>query len=412
MPRPAVMGRAARRPRGRVYVVDGSSYFSRPGPRVVDGIEILAEIVDPARVRGHVAARQLGAGRLSRPSRPDRDALPPRFDCLWCGTAGRPEAPAISRAGRSCARPAWAGPATTAFLARPAAAPRSKSAGRGAPSHGHGPPTPTRPSGPGAGMSRTTRRAPSSTTTGTCAAAASSTAPSTTCRLAGGARRRDPVARRRCRSPGEIVELAAGTGWLSPLLAEQGRAAGVRRGRGRAGPGPRAAARAPAPRAPPRRGPWAEPAPGEVPADALLAAFLLGRVPRARASTSAAGHSAGMASDPVVGSRSSISAAIRAGGPTGRNFRWSWSRSRDRSDAAPAPGRLRGHLASRHRPILPARPVAAGRDLTGGRSAPSDRASAATGCRAREGRCYTPARCHPSRAAPSRPSVRASWPRR
>jgi iron complex transport system substrate-binding protein len=27
-----------------VYAVDGSAYFTRPGPRLVDGIEILAEI--------------------------------------------------------------------------------------------------------------------------------------------------------------------------------------------------------------------------------------------------------------------------------------------------------------------------------------------------------------------------------
>jgi iron complex transport system substrate-binding protein len=33
--------------RGQVFVVDGSAYFSRPGPRVVDGIAILAEIFDP-----------------------------------------------------------------------------------------------------------------------------------------------------------------------------------------------------------------------------------------------------------------------------------------------------------------------------------------------------------------------------
>ncbi|RLS40338.1 MAG: cobalamin-binding protein [Planctomycetota bacterium] len=30
---------------GRVYVVDGSAYFNRPGPRVVDSLEILAEII-------------------------------------------------------------------------------------------------------------------------------------------------------------------------------------------------------------------------------------------------------------------------------------------------------------------------------------------------------------------------------
>jgi iron complex transport system substrate-binding protein len=32
---------------GRVFAVDGSAYFSRPGPRVIDGIELLAEILDP-----------------------------------------------------------------------------------------------------------------------------------------------------------------------------------------------------------------------------------------------------------------------------------------------------------------------------------------------------------------------------
>ena len=33
--------------RGNVFAVDGSAYFSRPGPRVLDGIETLAEIFDP-----------------------------------------------------------------------------------------------------------------------------------------------------------------------------------------------------------------------------------------------------------------------------------------------------------------------------------------------------------------------------
>ena len=33
--------------KGEVYVVDGSSYFNRPGPRVVDGLEILAQIFHP-----------------------------------------------------------------------------------------------------------------------------------------------------------------------------------------------------------------------------------------------------------------------------------------------------------------------------------------------------------------------------
>ena len=32
---------------GRVYITDGNSYFNRPGPRLVDSIEILAEILHP-----------------------------------------------------------------------------------------------------------------------------------------------------------------------------------------------------------------------------------------------------------------------------------------------------------------------------------------------------------------------------
>ena len=34
--------------RGEVFALDGSSYFSRPGPRVVDGIAMLAELFDPS----------------------------------------------------------------------------------------------------------------------------------------------------------------------------------------------------------------------------------------------------------------------------------------------------------------------------------------------------------------------------
>ena len=33
--------------RGQVFALDGSAYFSRPGPRVFDGIELLAEVFDP-----------------------------------------------------------------------------------------------------------------------------------------------------------------------------------------------------------------------------------------------------------------------------------------------------------------------------------------------------------------------------
>jgi iron complex transport system substrate-binding protein len=37
---------------GRAFVVDGSAYFNRSGPRVVDGVEILAALLHPERIRG------------------------------------------------------------------------------------------------------------------------------------------------------------------------------------------------------------------------------------------------------------------------------------------------------------------------------------------------------------------------
>ena len=52
---------------GRVYVVDGNAYFSRPGPRLVDSLEILAHILHPhvhPLPRGLPAARRLTAEEL------------------------------------------------------------------------------------------------------------------------------------------------------------------------------------------------------------------------------------------------------------------------------------------------------------------------------------------------------------
>jgi iron complex transport system substrate-binding protein len=37
---------------GEVYAVDGSSFFNRPGPRLIDGVEILADIFHPSSYRG------------------------------------------------------------------------------------------------------------------------------------------------------------------------------------------------------------------------------------------------------------------------------------------------------------------------------------------------------------------------
>ena len=37
---------------GRVYAVDGNAYFSRPGPRIVDSLELLAELIHPELCAG------------------------------------------------------------------------------------------------------------------------------------------------------------------------------------------------------------------------------------------------------------------------------------------------------------------------------------------------------------------------
>src|SRR3954462_10635181 len=50
-PRPAGFEEMTAVRRGQVFALDGSAYFSRPGPRVLDGIELLAEIFDPAAFR-------------------------------------------------------------------------------------------------------------------------------------------------------------------------------------------------------------------------------------------------------------------------------------------------------------------------------------------------------------------------
>lgn len=42
--------------KGEVYALNGSAYFSRPGPRVVDGICLLAELFDPGQFTADVPA--------------------------------------------------------------------------------------------------------------------------------------------------------------------------------------------------------------------------------------------------------------------------------------------------------------------------------------------------------------------
>jgi iron complex transport system substrate-binding protein len=57
-PRPAFWRELEAVRRGQVFAVDGSAYFSRPGPRVIDGVGLLAEIFDPD---GFVETSPLGS---------------------------------------------------------------------------------------------------------------------------------------------------------------------------------------------------------------------------------------------------------------------------------------------------------------------------------------------------------------
>jgi iron complex transport system substrate-binding protein len=45
---------------GRVWIADGNAYFNRPGPRIVDSLEILAACVQPEAF-GDLAERHAGA---------------------------------------------------------------------------------------------------------------------------------------------------------------------------------------------------------------------------------------------------------------------------------------------------------------------------------------------------------------
>jgi iron complex transport system substrate-binding protein len=57
---------------GRVYIVDSPSYFSRPGPRIVTGVEILAQILHPELFSGLIppgaATKLSGRANESRQS--------------------------------------------------------------------------------------------------------------------------------------------------------------------------------------------------------------------------------------------------------------------------------------------------------------------------------------------------------
>ena len=98
-------------PAGQVFAVDGSAYFSRPGPRVIDGIELLAEIFDPD---AFVETAPLGIWTPLdwRGTARGRSARDVRLPVVRSAADGR-DRPTTSRAGPSSARTASARPATT-----------------------------------------------------------------------------------------------------------------------------------------------------------------------------------------------------------------------------------------------------------------------------------------------------------
>jgi iron complex transport system substrate-binding protein len=59
---------------GQVYLADGNAYFNRPGPRLVDSAEILAEIMHPDvadfgyRGKGYIDYKLIPAGVITQPA--------------------------------------------------------------------------------------------------------------------------------------------------------------------------------------------------------------------------------------------------------------------------------------------------------------------------------------------------------
>jgi len=51
---------------GRVYAVNGSAYFSRPGPRVVSSLELLAHIIHPRLFAGYFPEQEFVKIELSQ----------------------------------------------------------------------------------------------------------------------------------------------------------------------------------------------------------------------------------------------------------------------------------------------------------------------------------------------------------
>ena len=65
-PFPAEWGNLTAVRRGQVYAVDATSYFSRPGPRAVDGLEVMAEVIHPELYPPQAAVGRLAPSGTAR----------------------------------------------------------------------------------------------------------------------------------------------------------------------------------------------------------------------------------------------------------------------------------------------------------------------------------------------------------
>ena len=305
--------------RGAVFAVDGSAYFSRPGPRVIDGIELLAEIIDPA---AFVDIAPPG-GWTPVPVWPER-RMPFRatFACLWCGTAHTCRGP-DDLEGWAQLCPDCVGKAgDNGFLRFRLRQALDGASGPHARGHGNGRRSPRSPAAPAtaAPTSRLGRRRRSTT--------------SMVDYYEARAREYDDWYLRRGRYARGAIHDAAwhaeldaagrwldglplaggssssppGTGWWSPLLAVEGRAVAVRRDGRAARSGPRA----PASRTTcARTSTSATPGPSRIgPVDGLFTGFWLSHV-RARPAAPRSWPSRGAGSSPAVGSPSSTRCRTR-----------------------------------------------------------------------------------------------------
>ena len=250
--------------RGQVFALDGSAYFSRPGPRVIDGIELLAEIFDP---EAFVDIAPIGSWTPVDGRRPVRCRSARRSTACGAAPATPAAARTTSRAGRSSAPDCVGKAGDNGFLRfrlhqalteRGAAGGRRRRPRPPTAAAADAPPrpprrrrAPPRTPTPTPSCSPTTRPARPSTTTGICAAAATravrvhDAAWNAELDVAGRWLDALPIARRdrRARRRHRLVVAAA---------RREGRALAVRRGAGAARSGARTARRASAARAPPR----------------------------------------------------------------------------------------------------------------------------------------------------------------